>query len=103
MLRKVKQENSFMKDNGFKINCKDMEHTISLMELFTEVIGGITSLVDKEFMSFQTGLSTKANGKIIWCMELVSLLTLMGENGVGNIEKQNLKVKTKLNWLSKKQ
>ena len=54
-----------MKDNGFKIKCKDMEHTIFLMELFTEVIGGITSLVDKEFMSFQTGLSTKANGKII--------------------------------------
>lgn len=65
MLLKAKSENSYMRENGFRIECKEMELITFLTEVSTEVVGRITSLVDKEFMNFQTELSMRVNGKTI--------------------------------------
>jgi hypothetical protein len=54
-----------MRENGFRIECKEMELITFLTEVSTEVVGRITSLVDKEFMNFQTELSMRVNGKTI--------------------------------------
>ena len=90
-----------MKAAGSKIKCQDMVCTNMRMGLFTKGSGKTTSIMAEASMSSLMGLTMKATGRIILCMEPAGTSIAKAETGRGSFDTVSSKVSFRNSWPSK--